>query len=123
MAVVVSGDGSEGLQDEVDGRVELLLQPLQLQDAGVRRLAVEGQHLLQRVDHILGAADQSLETRRPRVEGKRWRSVRNEWLVMEEKKRRRRKCQPGTMAGVWMLDSNSVTSFSALEASLAISRL
>lgn len=65
VAVVVSGDGSQGLEDEVDGRVQLLLQPLQLQDAGVRWLAVKGQHLLQRVGHILGTADQSLETQGP----------------------------------------------------------
>lgn len=64
MAVVVLGDGSQGLKDEVDGRVELLLQPLQLQDPRVRFLAIKWQHLIQRVDHILSTADQSLEIQR-----------------------------------------------------------
>lgn len=65
VAVVVVGDGSQGLEDEVDGRVELLLQPLQLQDPGVWFLAVKGQRLLQRVDHILSTTDQSLEIQQP----------------------------------------------------------
>lgn len=58
---MVFSDGPQGLEDEVDGRVELLLQPLQLQDPGVQLLAVKGQHLFQRVDHLLSTADQSLE--------------------------------------------------------------
>lgn len=61
LVVVVSGNSFQGLEDEVDSRVELVLQLLQLQDLGFWCLAIKGQHLHQCVDHIVSTADQSLK--------------------------------------------------------------
>lgn len=65
VVMVVAGDHPQGLQDEVNRRVELVLQPLHIHNPALpARPVQQQQHLLHSVDHVFSTADQSLgETR------------------------------------------------------------
>lgn len=60
VVMMVAGNRSKRLENEVHGRVQFFLQSLQIQNPALPALTVIGQDLCQRMDHILSTADECL---------------------------------------------------------------